>query len=333
MAVRIIAEVAQAHDGSLGRAHSFIDAVRDCGADAIKYQTHIAEFESSTLEPWRVKFSYEDKTRYDYWKRMEFAPGQWRSLIDHARAAGLEFIGTPFSPESLKMLRDLGVDRWKLASGEITNHFLIKELAKLQQPVIMSTGMSGWDEIDSTVRFFLDAGVELSVLQCTSCYPVPPERVGLNVIDELRRRYRVPVGLSDHSGDIFAALAAVSLGAELIEVHICMSKYDFGPDTASSLTVEQLRMLVDGVRQIESMMDNPVDKEQAAVSLADMHRIFTKGLYVRQDVPAGTVMEEQMLGAKKPCAGIPVTQIDRVVGRKAKRNLSQGSFILDGDIE
>ena len=333
MAVKIVVDVAQAHDGSLGRAHSFIDAVSGCGIDAIKFQTHIAEFESSPQEPWRVIFSFEDKTRYDYWKRMEFSREQWQGLFDHSRAAGLGFIGTPFSTESLEMLRDIGVNRWKLASGEISNRFLVRALAELKQPVIMSTGMSSWDEIDRTARFFLDSGVDLSILQCTSRYPVPPERVGLNVIDELRRRYRVPVGLSDHSGSIYASLAAVALGAALIEVHVCLSKYDFGPDTSSSLTVEQLRMLSEGVRQIETMLANPVDKDLAAASLAETHRMFTKSLYIRQAVPPGTVLTEAMLGAKKPCVGIPVTRFDQVVGRRAKHGLNAGDFIREEDLE
>lgn len=333
MAVKIIAEVAQAHDGSIGRAHSFIDAVSDCGVDAIKFQTHIAQYESSDLEPWRVKFGYEDETRYDYWKRMEFPEEQWAGLIQHSRERGLEFIGTPFSVESLEMLCRLGVQRWKLASGEITNRFLVRQLAKLGQPVIMSSGMSNWEELDETVRCLQDGGVELTLLQCTSAYPVPLEKVGLNVLKQMMERYQIPVGLSDHSGDIFASLAAVALGAQCIEVHFCLSPYDFGPDTVASLTVEQLKMLVQGIRQIEIMLEHPINKDAQAQELATMHTIFTKSLYAKEPIPAGTEIRWEMLGAKKPCAGIPVTDVEKVLGRHASRTVDADSFLHWEDVE
>lgn len=332
MAVTIIAEIAQAHDGSLGRAHSFIDAVADAGADAIKFQTHIAEYESSSLEPWRIRFSYEDETRYDYWKRMEFTPDQWQGLIEHSHRKNLEFIGTPFCPEGLEMLSRLGVNRWKLASGEITNVFLLEKLASLGQPVIMSTGMSGWEEIQRTAEFFVAAGVDLSILQCTTAYPTPPEQVGLNVMEEMARRFAVPVGLSDHSGSIFPALAAVARGARIIEVHVCMSPYDFGPDTSSSLTVEMLKTLVDGVRYIERMLDHPVDKDAQARKLEPLHDIFTKSLYAREDLEAGCVLTHAVLGARKPCAGIPVTRLKDVQGICVNRSVRRGEFLRWEDI-
>ena len=333
MAVTIIAEIAQAHDGSLGRAHSFIDAVADAGADAIKFQTHIAEFESSTSEPWRVKFSYEDDTRYDYWKRMEFTPEQWEGLIAHSRQKNLEFIGTPFCPESLEMLSRLGVNRWKLASGEITNCFLLEKLAELKQPVIMSTGMSSWQELRQTAEFFLQAGVELSILQCTTAYPTAPEQIGLNVMEEIAQRFGVPVGLSDHSGSIFPALAAVARGAQIIEVHVCMSRYDFGPDTSSSLTVEELKTLVEGIRFLERIFSNPVDKDLQARKLEPLHDIFTKSLYLRQEVTPGTVLTREMLGAKKPCAGVPVTCLEDVLGSTVKHTIPKGAFLKQEDLQ
>lgn len=332
MGIKIIAEVAQAHEGSLGRAYSFIDSAKKAGVDGIKFQTHIARYESSPLEPWRVQFSYEDATRYDYWRRMEFTESQWAGLITHAQDQGLEFIGTPFSTEALDMLRGLGVTSWKVASGEVTNTLLLERIAKLGQPVICSSGMSSWEDIDRNVRLFRDYGCPLTLLQCSSSYPTVPTQVGLNVMQEMKRRYSVRVGLSDHSGDIYAGLAAAALGAELIEVHLCMSRDDFGPDTESSLTPEQLRRLVCGVHSIVEMLEHPVDKDRTAEEMDKMRSIFMKGLYVKRALAKGETVNEDMLGCRKPCIGIPVEQVNRVIGRKTCRDVPQDAFLSWEDL-
>ena len=191
----VIGEVAQAHDGSLGMAHAFIDAIAATGADAVKFQTHIADAESTPAEPWRVKFSPREETRFDYWKRMEFSESEWAGLRRHADAAGLYFLSSPFSAEAVGLLERIGVAAWKIASGELTNPLVIEPIAALGQPVIISTGMSYVDEIDQAVDQLKAKGVPLAVLQCTSAYPCPPERVGLNLIPQLKARYDCPVGL------------------------------------------------------------------------------------------------------------------------------------------
>jgi len=208
--VAVIGEVGQAHDGSLGTAHAFIDAIADSGADAVKFQTHIAAAESRTDEPWRVKFSYCDDTRYEYWKRMEFTPQAWDGLRQHAQDRGLVFVSSPFSLEAVELLRRVGVAAWKVASGEVANPQLLDAVAQAGQPVLLSSGMSGWFELDAAVARLRAAGAgPLAVLQCTSAYPVAPQRVGLNVLGEIQQRYGCVAGLSDHSGTIFPALATL----------------------------------------------------------------------------------------------------------------------------
>ncbi|MGI9463747.1 MAG: N-acetylneuraminate synthase family protein, partial [Aestuariivirgaceae bacterium] len=147
----IIAEVAQAHDGSLGTAHAYIDAAATAGADAVKFQTHIAAAESTPHEPWRVKFSDQDETRYDYWKRMEFTPEQWAGLKRHADDAGLMFLSSAFSLEAVELLKKIGIAGWKVASGEITNLDMVSAMSATGQPMLISTGMSDFDEIDAAV--------------------------------------------------------------------------------------------------------------------------------------------------------------------------------------
>ncbi len=147
----VVAEVAQAHDGSLGTAHAYIDAAAGAGADAVKFQTHIASAESTPGEPFRVKFSPQDATRYDYWKRMEFSRDGWRGLADHARQAGLIFLSTPFSFEAVELLDDLGMPAWKVGSGEVTNLPMLERMARTRRPVIVSSGMADFAELDRAV--------------------------------------------------------------------------------------------------------------------------------------------------------------------------------------
>ncbi len=201
----IVGEVAQAHDGSLGMAHAFIDAIADAGADAVKFQTHIATAESTPSEPWRAKFSHQDATRYDYWKRMEFTEHQWLGLKQHADERKLIFLSSPFSIEAVEMLRRVGLAAWKVASGEISNVPMFERMLASRLPIILSSGMSPWNELDVAVKKVERAGLDLTVLQCSSVYPTPPEKLGLNLLSELRKRYRCKVGLSDHSGTVFTS--------------------------------------------------------------------------------------------------------------------------------
>ena len=265
----IIGEVAQAHEGSLGMAHAYIDAIARAGADAVKFQCHIAAAESTPDEPWRVQPEWpQDASRYDYWKRMEFSPEQWWSLKAHADDAGVEFLCSPFSPEAVRLIDPL-VGTWKLASGEVTNRPLLEAIASTGKPVIVSTGMSTRAELESVLAWFPDH----AILQCTSAYPCPPEKVGLNVLRDLRQRYACPVGLSDHSGTIYPGLAAVALGCDLLEVHVTFSREAFGFDVSSSITTAELRQLVEGARFIERAL-TPVDKEVMAHELEPMRRLF-----------------------------------------------------------
>src|SRR5687767_13592296 len=161
----IIAEVGLAHDGSLGLAHAFIDEVSRGGADAVKFQTHIAAAESTAAEPFRVKFSQQDATRYDYWKRMEFTEAQWRGLADHAVDRGLMFLSSPFSIEAVDMLARVGMPMWKIASGEVSNRPLLEAVTATGRPVLLSSGMSALAEVDAAADCVRSAGVPLGIMQ------------------------------------------------------------------------------------------------------------------------------------------------------------------------
>ena len=329
----IIAEVAQTHDGSLGTAHAYIDAAARAGATAIKFQTHIADAESSPDEPWRIKFSRQDATRFDYWKRMEFTEEQWNGLAAHAREENLLFLSSAFSIEAVELLKRVGVAAWKVGAGEVTNLPMIERMAQTGKPILLSSGLSTWADLDQAVEVARRYGSELAIFQCTTAYPCPPEKLGLNVLSELRARYKCPVGLSDHSGTIYAGLAAAALSASFIEVHVTFSRECFGPDVPASITIDELKQLVEGVRFIETALANPVDKELAAVELAELRTIFGKSIVAVRDLSAGSRLTESDLGVRKPGRGIPASRLKELVGHTLVRAVSRNAFLTEDDFE
>jgi N,N'-diacetyllegionaminate synthase len=333
METLIIAEIAQAHEGSLGILHSYIDALANTGVNAVKFQTHIADAESSIHEPFRVKFSYVDQTRYDYWKRMEFTATQWEGIKQHCEEKGLEFISSPFSIKAVELLEELKVKRYKIASGEISNFLLLERIAKTKKPVILSSGMSDFNELQEAVKFFQLRGIDTSVLQCTTMYPTPPEKLGLNVIPVLKERFKCRVGFSDHSGDITACLAARALGADILEFHAVFDRRMFGPDATSSLTIDEIRSLVSKVRYLEKALGHPVDKDDTN-NFLENKKIFGKSLAVSADLPKGHALRFEDLESKKPAGhGIPASQYESVIGKKLNKDLMKYSFLTADDLQ
>jgi N,N'-diacetyllegionaminate synthase len=329
----VIGEVALTHDGSLGLAHAFVDAIADAGADAVKFQTHIASAESTPAEPFRVTFSRQDKSRYDYWKRMEFTEEQWRGLADHCRERGALFISSPFSIEAIELLERVGQAIWKIASGETSNTQLIDRVLETRAPVLLSTGMSPLAEIDAAVARVKARGAQVGVFQCTTAYPCPPEKVGLNLVPFYRERYGCWAGLSDHSATIYPGLGGAALGLDMLEVHVAISREMFGPDVIASVTTSELRQLVDGIRFIEQMRANPVDKDASARETAPLRRLFTRSLVAKQALSAGTVLAREHLVIKKPGTGLPPDRLDDIVGKRLARAVSADQLLSADDIE
>ncbi len=329
----VIAEIAQAHDGSLGAAHAYIDAVARSGADGIKFQTHIANAESTPHEKFRKQIFPQDASRYDYWKRMEFTPEQWLGLANHARDKRLIFLSTPFSEEAVDLLEKLDVPAWKVGSGEIGNLPLITKMALTGKPVLLSSGMSPWSELDAAIECVISNSAPVAVFQCTTEYPCPPEKIGLNVLDAMRERYGCPIGLSDHSGTIYASLAGAALGVDLIEVHAVFSKECFGPDVTSSVTTTELAQLVQGVRFIQTVMKHPVEKNDIAEEKSELRMLFGKSLVATRNLPAGHRLESSDIAIKKPGGGMPPTSISTLIGRCISRDYVLNEFFKEDDLE
>lgn len=328
----IIAEIAQAHDGSLGLLHSYIDVISKTGVDAIKFQTHIAEAESSIYEPFRLNFSYVDKTRYDYWKRMEFTLEQWKEIKKHCDDVGLEFMSSPFSNAAIDLLENIGVKRYKVGSGEVNNFLLLEKIAKTKKPVIISSGMSSFSELDATIHFLKEKNVEVSILQCTTSYPTTPEKYGLNVIGELKSRYELPVGFSDHSAKIETCIAATALGAEILEFHVVFDKDMFGPDAKSSLTISETKQMVEAVKNISLSIENPIDKSDNS-SFYQLKGIFEKSLSINKDLKKGHLITFSDLEAKKPKNyGILASEYKSIVGKKLNVDKKKWDFLNEEDL-
>ena len=274
----VVAECGLTHDGSLGTAYSYIDAVARAGASAVKFQCHAG----NTCQRFREgTFFPQDSDRQGYYERTAFTYLQWRGLADYARSSGLSFALSAWSVDTVGAL-DRFVDIWKLGASETNNLPLVEACARTGKPLVLSSGMSDWDELGEAVSTAWRHTRDITILQCTSAYPCPPERVGMNCIEDIRERFCIPFwgrkrGLSDHSGTIWPGIVAAWLGADMLEVHVCLSRECFGPDVPASITTGELRQLVDGVAFVERMRANPVDKDAAAREAVGMRQLFRGG--------------------------------------------------------
>ena len=327
---KIIAELGMTHDGSLGEAMAMIIAAAECGVDAVKLQTHISEAETIRNAPQPPYFKAEP--RYEYFKRTAFNMDQWKALKECAAENKVEFISSPFSIEAIDFLLELGIDCFKVPSGEITNIPYLEHLADANVPVIVSSGMSSLEELDECMQIFLKKNCNVALMQCTSEYPCDPKHVGLNIIDLFKEKYPgVPLGFSDHSSGEWAAIAAFQKGAHLIEKHFTLSKKMYGPDAKMSMEPDEMTQLCDSVKNLEIALANPVDKTSAD-EFSNMKEIFQKSIVSITDIPAGTPIEAHMLGYKKPGTGLPTKYYKEILGHTAKRDLHFDDIIQNEDI-
>jgi N-acetylneuraminate synthase len=330
--MNIIAEIGQSHEGSLGIAHSYIDALAETGINAVKFQTHIATAESSEYEPFRVNFSYEDATRFDYWKRMEFTIEQWGGLKQHCEDKGLIFLSSPFSNAAVDLLEKINVTQYKIGSGEVNNFLMLEKIARTGKPIILSSGMSSLTELDATIEFLKPYKNQISILHCTTAYPTVPGQWGLHIIQELKAKYLLPIGFSDHSGQIHPCIAAVALGAELIEFHVVFNKLMFGPDAKASLTIEDAKQLVAAIRDLETdrnfSMHKIIDDR-----LINLKMIFEKSLAVNRKMKAGDIITFDDLEAKKPKGyGFDANLYKSIIGRKLRNDIEAFSFLKEENL-
>lgn len=319
----IIAEVGNTHEGSVGLAKQFIKVAAECGVNAVKFQTHIFDAESLPNAPNPPYF--KDETRKEYFDRTSFDLKQWRELKRYCEEeCNVEFISSPFSLEAVDLLEKVGINTYKIPSGEVTNLPLLKKIAKTEKTVILSSGMSSWEEMDQAVKTLQKYGCQqLFILQCTSEYPCPPEEAGLNVLREMKDRYNLQVGLSDHTPGFFVAIAAVTMGAKIIEKHFTLSKEMYGSDAKHSMEPDELKLMVTGIREVELALKNRLDKDKKAKSLRNMKNTFEKSIVTSNYIAKGNIIKKSDLTYKKPGDGISAAEFENVIGKKIKKSVDK----------
>jgi len=323
--VLIIAELGMTHNGSVSLAKKLINSAVDCGVDAVKFQMHIFDEESLPDAPSPKYFTNE--SRKEFFKRTSFTEEQWIGIKKHIKDKRKKFVCSPFSIKAVKSLEKIGVDIYKIPSGEVTNTPYLEIVAKTKKPIILSTGMNNWKELDSAVKTINKYNKNLFIMQCTSSYPCKYEEVGLNVIKEMQARYKMPVGLSDHTLTIYASFAAVTLGAKIIEKHFTTHKNLYGPDAKFSLEPNEMKNLVEGIRNIEIMLNNKVDKDDI-IKFKDMKFIFEKSIVSKKYIKKGTVITSDLLDFKKPGDGIRADRMKEIIGKKVKVDIPGNTMIL-----
>lgn len=326
--MEIIAEVGSVHDGSFGNALKLIDLAKECGATTAKFQLHSAEHEMVKNAPSPEYFSTE--SRFDYFERLSFSNQQWRSIRAHCESVGIKFGCSIFSIEALQMLtQDIGVDVLKIPSGEVTNIPLIEECSKFGDEIYLSTGMGSWEEIDKAVKI-LERN-NLSIFQCTSIYPTAPKKVGLNVIKEMKDRYARPIGFSDHTLGIEFPIAAVALGATIIEKHLTFSRKMYGSDAFNALEPAEFKAMSTCISNINESLESPVDKNDLD-DLVIMKKTFQKSIYASKRIKIGSIITRADLVFLKPDEGISAAHYKELYGRKAARNIEIGEVIHLSDL-
>ena len=328
--VFVIAEAGVNHNGDLAMALALCDAARAAGADAVKFQTFRAE---DLVVPGAPTAEYQkrqtgEQDQFGMLRKLELSRAQHERIRDHCAAIGIEFFSTPFSLEAVDLLVALGVRRMKLPSGELTHRALVEHACATGLPVLLSTGMATMDEVREALAWAAQARGTLAgmtVLHCTSAYPAPDEALNLRAITTLRETLGLPVGYSDHSTGIEAALAAVSLGATVVEKHLTLDRQLPGPDHAASLEPAEFGAMARGIRRITAMLGDGIKAPQPQE--LDAARVARRSIVATVDIPAGTALQPAMLACRRPATGIAPHDWDRVVGRSARAAIPAGSVL------
>jgi sialic acid synthase SpsE len=317
----VIAEAGINHNGDAGLAAELVDRAAEAGADAIKFQTHLPEYE---MLRGGETAAYVGESLFDLLTRTALSPDVHYELAARAARNGIMFLSTPFSREAADFLDTLGVPAFKTGSGELTNLPLQQHIARKGRPMIVSTGMSTPDEIDATVRVLDGMGARYALMHCTSTYPTPFAHVQLGCIGWLQQKYGVPIGFSDHTLGNAMALAAVAVGANIFEKHFTSSRSLPGPDQQGSMEPAELAALVKGIRAIEEACGTTKMIQPGEQEVRDMAHHSVVSI---RDIAAGSTITPADVWTKRPGTGIPARRLDEVIGRTAKRAIPKDSLI------
>lgn len=319
----IIAEAGVNHNGDVALAKRLIDAAVEAKADAVKFQTFQAHRLATSGAPkaaYQLQATAPEESQLEMLRRLELSEQAHRDLMRYSRERGILFLSTPFEEASADLLDRLQVPAFKMASGELTNLPFLAHVAAKGRPMIVSTGMSTLDEVRMAVRTIHEAGNHtLVLLHCVSRYPAEPNEVNLRALRTLMATFKVPVGYSDHTKGIEVALAAVALGACVIEKHFTVDRQLPGPDHQSSVEPGELAALVRGIRTVEASLGH--GRKEPTAREADTAAVARKSLVAARDISRGCTLTAELIAVKRPGTGLPPAMLPQVVGRKASRDI------------
>ncbi len=326
--ILIIAEAGVNHNGSLDRAKKLVDAAKTCGADIVKFQTAKLDSlvsKSAHMADYQKKNTGVEESQKDMLSKLLLSFDDFVELAKYCKEIGIQFLSTPFDIESIRFLNDMQ-DIWKVPSGEITNYPYLVEIGKTKKKVILSTGMAEMEEIQAAIDVLKENGTEdITILQCTTEYPAPIKDVNLNVMQTMRETFGHPVGYSDHTQGIEVDLAAVALGAAVIEKHFTLDRNLPGPDHKASLEPDELRAMVDGIRKIELALGSK-EKKPSEVELKN-RLVARKSIVAKAFIKVGERLTEDNITTKRPGSGINPMRWNEVIGTKAIRNYEEDELI------
>lgn len=327
--VFIIAEAGVNHNGDINIAKKLVDEAVLAGADAVKFQTFKAEnlvCRNASKAEYQLDTTDKDETQFDMLKKLELTEKMHVELIDYCKNRDIMFLSTPFDIDSLHYLVNLGLDIIKIPSGEITNYPLLREVGKTKKKVILSSGMSTLNEIKNAKRVLMEFGCkDLIVLHCNTEYPTPYQDVNLKAMNTIREELGVRVGYSDHTQGITVPIAAVALGAEVIEKHFTLNRNMIGPDHRASLEPDELKEMIRAIRNVEASLGDGVKKP--SVSEKKNIEIARKSIVAKCNIAKGTLLNGENLTTKRPGIGISPMEWDYVIGQKAKRDFDMDEMI------
>jgi N,N'-diacetyllegionaminate synthase len=325
----IVAEAGVNHNGDLATAFQLVDAADQAGADAVKFQTFKAERLVSQNAPkaaYQLETTDASESQYDMLKRLELSPDAHRELMRYCNQHNILFMSSPFDEASADLLEDMGIAAFKIPSGELTNLPFLAHVARYGKPMIVSTGMAYLAEVETAVHTIERAGNHtLVLLHCVSNYPAEPADVNLRAMRTLAAAFGLPVGYSDHTAGVDIALAAVAMGACVIEKHFTLDRDLPGPDHCASLEPAEFGALVRGIRTVEAALGN--GRKEPAASEANSAAIGRKSVVAARDISAGTVLTEELIDIKRPGTGLPPSMIPYVVGRTVRATIPAGTLL------
>ena len=334
MSIRIIAEAGVNHNGDMKLAKQMVDKAKEAGADYVKFQTFQPE---KLVSKYADKAEYQKKTtgseesQLEMLKKLALSQDDFRELKDYCNQVGIGFLSTPFDMESIDFLNDLQMDFWKIASGEITNLPYLIKIAKTGKPIVLSTGMCQMEEVEEALKWLKESGAgDITLLHCNTQYPTPMEDVNLYAMQSLKRQFHLPTGYSDHTVGIEVPIAAVTLGAVVIEKHFTLDKTMEGPDQAASLSPEELTAMVRAIRNIE----NALGSGEKGVTPSEManRAVARKSIVAAGNIRKGDIFRESNLAIKRPGDGISPMRWFDVLGKAAKRDYSEDELIAEEEL-